>query len=55
MPNKCEHKGYVMRDGDLVCKQCGEPSPSKKWRTNVYGIEAAEAQPKETSDEPART
>lgn len=35
----CPHKaGYMMRDGNLVCYDCGEPSPSKGWRANVYGV-----------------
>lgn len=34
---KCLHKGFLIRDGELVCAECGEPSPSEKWRQNVYG------------------
>lgn len=37
MAKKCPHTGYLMKDGELVCAECGEPSPSEKWRTNVYG------------------
>lgn len=41
--SKCPHKGYLMKDGALVCAECGEPSPSETWRANVYGVQSAEA------------
>ncbi len=35
---KCNNcRAYVLRDGKLVCQSCGEPSPSERWRGNVYG------------------
>jgi len=27
---KCPHYGYLVKDGELVCSQCGEPSPRAK-------------------------
>ena len=44
---KCEHKaGYYLKDGELRCVDCGEPSHSAKWRANVYGIKEAESMEK---------
>jgi hypothetical protein len=40
---KCQHKGYLMRGGELVCAECGEPSSSITWRQNVYGASSPEA------------
>lgn len=25
--NKCAHPGYIIKNGELVCEVCGEPSP----------------------------
>jgi len=41
--NECPHKGFLMRDGALVCASCGAPSPSDAWKANVYGVQSAEA------------
>lgn len=45
------HAAYTLRDGQLVCATCGEPSPSKKWRQNVFGkaVEKAETENKALS------
>lgn len=40
--SECKHAGYLMRDGALVCAQCGTPSESPKWRANVFGAKAVE-------------
>lgn len=36
---EADHKcsAFLMKDGDLVCSGCGQPSKSLKWRANVYG------------------
>jgi len=28
--NNCNHPGYLVKDGNLVCATCGEPSPTTK-------------------------
>jgi hypothetical protein len=38
----CKHGGYKMVAGQLVCASCGEPSPSKKWESNVFGRKATD-------------
>lgn len=40
---ECKHQGYRMREGELVCDSCGAPSPSRKWRSNVFGAAAVAA------------
>lgn len=40
----CKHSGYLMKDGELVCSGCGEPSPSPLWRRNVFGAQSVESQ-----------
>ncbi len=37
MTDQCKHRAYSLKDGQLVCQQCGEPSPSVRWKANVYG------------------
>jgi uncharacterized Zn finger protein (UPF0148 family) len=27
---RCKHPGYQVKDGQLVCSQCGEPSPNAR-------------------------
>lgn len=43
MTKECQHPGYVITRGELVCSECGEPSPSKTWQDNAYGHESDEA------------
>ena len=33
--HKCE--AFSLMDGVLVCRGCGNPSPSAKWKENIYG------------------
>lgn len=43
-PAACKHPGYLIVDGVLSCVECGQPSPSQKWRANVYGVNSKETQ-----------
>lgn len=38
----CSHPAYLIIDGELLCSECREPSPSKIWRAQVYGHTAPE-------------
>lgn len=40
---ECKHSAYMLKDGNLVCASCGAPSPSERWRKNVFGHNAPEA------------
>ena len=31
----CSHYGYLIKDGQLVCSQCGDPSPRAEVVDNV--------------------
>lgn len=42
-PAACKHPGYLIVDGVLKCSECRQPSPSQKWRGNVYGVNSKEA------------
>ncbi|MEK7765268.1 MAG: hypothetical protein AAB368_03425 [bacterium] len=42
----CKHFGYLLKDGKLICADCGEPSPSEKWRDNVFGANAKQGKGK---------
>lgn len=42
MADECKHPAYALIDGDLKCVGCGAPSPSPKWRENVFGRKVVE-------------
>ena len=41
----CSHYGYLIKDGQLVCSQCGNPSPKAKVVDNIIVPLKADGEP----------